>query len=213
MHIAVCTPARDQVHTSYAFDLANLVKYETSNGHSITPVFMEGTLIFDQRQKLAQAALDMGADYILWIDSDMRFPHDALERMVGHNLPIVAANYSTRRLPAFPTAYLDPDGQHPIYTKRGDTHLELAAFAGMGFMLTHIDVFNRIPKPWFFIPYSPEYSGGYDGEDVFFCRRAAEHHIPTMVDHLVSQRVRHVGSFEYSIDHANIPVPQKQAAK
>jgi hypothetical protein len=39
-----------------------------------------GTLIFDQRNKLAEAALNEGADYILWLDADMRFPKNTIER-------------------------------------------------------------------------------------------------------------------------------------
>lgn len=64
MHLAVCTPARDQVHTAFAFDLANLIGYFVGNrnGDRITPIVLEGTLIFDQREKLALMALDAGAD-------------------------------------------------------------------------------------------------------------------------------------------------------
>lgn len=213
MHLAVCTPARDQVHTAFAFDLANLIGHFVGNhrGDRITPIVLEGTLIFDQREKLALMALDAGADYILWIDSDMRFPCDAVDRMVNHNLPIVAANYSTRRLPLRPVAALDPTGKHYHHTVRGSSKIELVAHVGMGFMLVKREVFEKTPRPWFLMRVGDDIPGGLEGEDVYFCRKAAEQGFPTFVDDMVSQQVRHIGAFEYSSEHANISAP-KQAA-
>jgi hypothetical protein len=53
--------------------------------------------------------------------------------------------------------------------------------------------------------------GGLEGEDVYFCRKAAEHGFPTFVDDMVSQQVRHIGAFEYSCEHANIAMPKQVA--
>jgi hypothetical protein len=211
MHLAICTPARDQVHTAFAFDLANLMGHFVSNHRSdqITPLVLEGTLIFDQRQKLAQMALDAGADWMLWIDSDMRFPCDAVDRMIGHGQPIIAANYSTRRLPLRPVAALDPAGKTYHHTTRGSQKLELVAHVGMGFMLTRRDVFETLPKPWFLMRVGDDIPGGLEGEDVYFCRKAAEFGFPTFVDDMVSQQVRHIGAFEYSCEHANIAMPKQ----
>ena len=213
MHLTICTPARDQVHTAFAFDLANLIGHFVSNhpGDQVTPLVLEGTLIFDQREKLAQMALDAGADYILWIDSDMRFPCDAIDRMVGHGLPIIAANYSTRRLPLRPVAALNPEGTAYHHTVRGSQKLEMVAHVGMGFMLVKREVFEKLPKPWFLMSVGDHIPGGLEGEDVYFCRKAAEHGFPTFVDDMVSHQVRHIGAFEYSSEHANIAMPKQVA--
>jgi hypothetical protein len=213
MHLAICTPARDQVHTAFAFDLANLIGHFVGNhpGDQVTPIVLEGTLIFDQREKLAQMALDAGADYLLWIDSDMRFPCDAIDRMVGHGLPIIAANYSTRRLPLRPVAALDVIGTTYHHTVRGSQKLEMVAHVGMGFMLVKREVFEKLPKPWFLMSVGDHIPGGLEGEDVYFCRKAAEHGFPTFVDDLVSHQVRHIGAFEYSSEHANIAMPKQVA--
>jgi len=213
MHLAVCTPARDQVHTAFAFDLANLMGHFVSNhrGDQITPLVLEGTLIFDQREKLARMALEAGADWLLWIDSDMRFPCDAVDRMIGHDLHIVAANYSTRRMPLRPVAALDPAGEHYHHTVRGSQKLEMVAHVGMGFMLVSRQVFLTVPRPWFLMSVGDHIPGGLEGEDVYLCRKAAEHGFPTFVDDMVSQQVRHIGAFEYSCEHANISVPRQVA--
>jgi hypothetical protein len=53
---------------------------------------MQGTLIFTQRENLAEEALKWGAEYLMWVDSDMRFPKDTLEEMLKHNVDIVGVN-------------------------------------------------------------------------------------------------------------------------
>ena len=66
---------------------------------------VSGTLIADQRMKLARMALEGGADYLLFLDSDMRFPANAVRQLLKHDKHIVAANYATRRLPVKTVAF------------------------------------------------------------------------------------------------------------
>ena len=89
MKLAICVPCRDQVMAGFCFDLAKMVGYHSRNTDDEIQIYqMPGTLIFHQREKLAKTALDAGAEAILWIDSDMRFPSDTLERLLSHNLEI-----------------------------------------------------------------------------------------------------------------------------
>jgi hypothetical protein len=99
--------------TGFAFDLAKLCAYEgvtrCAKGGSLMIYQVPGTLIFNQRERLAEEALKDGADAILWVDSDMRFPKDALEILLSRDLPIVGVNATTRRFPIKPTALdIDP---------------------------------------------------------------------------------------------------------
>ena len=58
--IAVCTPARDMVHTQYAYCLVNMVCYHTLNTtDAVSLKIMQGTLIQNQR---ADLALDVRPD-------------------------------------------------------------------------------------------------------------------------------------------------------
>ena len=41
----------------------------------------------------------MSADEILWVDTDMQFPEDALLRLLAHDKDIVGCNYRTRTPP------------------------------------------------------------------------------------------------------------------
>ena len=59
--------------------------------------------------ELGKAALDMGADYVLWLDSDMTFPADTLERMLAtmqeKDLDILTGVYYRRRSPYTPVLF------------------------------------------------------------------------------------------------------------
>jgi ABC-type polar amino acid transport system ATPase subunit len=80
---------------------------------------VNGTLIADQREKLAMMALKHKADYMLFLDSDMRFPKNIANRLITHDKDIVACNYSTRRLPAKPVAWTNFSMQEFITTGQG----------------------------------------------------------------------------------------------
>jgi hypothetical protein len=158
-----------------------------------------GTIIPQQRHTLVMSAREANASHILWIDSDMRFPPDALLQLLAHGKPIVAANYSTRRIPILPTAEHRDKGY--LFTPPDASGLEEVTHCGMGLMLVEMGVFEAVLKPWFSIGYSPR-DAEYSGEDFFFCKRAKEAGFPTLIDQDLSKQVRHAGSIEYRAEHA-----------
>lgn len=204
-NIAICIPAHDQSPTLFSYDLARLmlrlgagpVANEKLGGVAL--YVLTGTYVHTARQELAEAALDNGADYILWLDSDMRFPADALERLLMHGQDIVGANYSNRGMPASFTA-VATDGQKML-TRPESTGLEEANGLGFGCLLTSAQVFARIEKPWFWFEYIPEI-GGQVGEDMLFARKAREAGVKAFVDHDLSQEIGHIGTIEYLAGHA-----------
>jgi hypothetical protein len=104
MIVGACVPARDEVHTAFAFDFAKMVGRDSRHrcskeGNGLKLYTMAGTLIFDQREKLVDAALAEGCEAILFIDSDMRFPADIIDVLLSREVPIVGVNAVTRRKP------------------------------------------------------------------------------------------------------------------
>ena len=77
MNILIAIPCMDMVSARFAQSLATLKKVG-----QCTVSFLMGSLIYDSRNKLAGYAVQMEADYMLWLDSDMVFPPDTLERMM-----------------------------------------------------------------------------------------------------------------------------------
>ena len=206
-HVAVCIPARDQVCTGFAHDLARL----SARWYAAAPPstrfdlnFNAGTLIADQRQKLAANAVKAGAEYVLFLDSDMRFPPYLLEHLIARTqqpgVDIVACNYPTRRTPVKTVAFSDFTKLECIYSN-DKVGLEAVDAIGMGAMLIKASVFERLPKPWFQICYLPT-AGMYIGEDIYFCKLAQAHQIKVWVDHDLSKEVRHIGAVEFSHDYA-----------
>jgi len=204
MKVAICVPCRDTVMTGFAFDLAKLCAYEgvtrCAKGGSLMIYQVPGTLIFNQRERLAEEALKDGADAILWIDSDMRFPKDALQILLSRKLPIVGVNATTRRFPVLPTA-LDYDQETKDLVKvtsKDKTGLEQVLGLGFGMVLIKKEVFQKVEKPWFWFEQTDK--GGTIGEDIYFCVKAFDKGFKTVLDHNLSKHIRHIGTYEYGWD-------------
>ena len=69
----------------------------------------------------------------------------------------------------------------------------------MGCMLTSIDVFDAVGKPWFNIGYDAR-TDDYLGEDMDFCLRARENGYKIYVDDILSRQISHLGTFAYTHD-------------
>ena len=202
MNLSICIPARETVHSAFAYDLCLLSTYwyaKSPEGSALNIHMVNGTLIADQRQKLAMMALQHGADYALFLDSDMRFPRDLAQRLIARNQDVVACNYSTRRLPAKSVAWSDFSMQKFV-TSHDRDGIEPIDAIGMGAMLVKTDVFRKLPAPWFQVVYSKS-AQAFIGEDIYFCQLAKSHGFKIHVDHDASKLIRHIGSFEFSHDH------------
>jgi glycosyltransferase involved in cell wall biosynthesis len=184
-----------------AFDLARMVNHIARNTeHEVNLYTSMGTLIFDQRNNMVESALEEGADYVLFIDADMRFPKDTLERLIAHGKGIIGVNATTRSVPVKATAKtleIDEDGtcNWKQISSKNKTGIEQADGIGCGVMLISKETLNAIPKPWFFFELLPE--NKLLGEDIYFCIKAKDVGIDTFIDHDLSQEIGHVGNYTY----------------
>jgi len=203
--LAILLPCRDIVHTSFAYDLARLTAYWSArhvpNGGALHLYTSQGTLIADQRQNLVIEALKVEADYVMWLDTDHRFPKDIVDRLHAHGKDVVACNYSTRRLPCKPIAFKDHHCRSLVYTKADSTGLEEVYAIGMGAMLERASVYRKLALPFFSIGYS-QAAQDFFGEDVFHCHKLRDAGVSVFVDHDVSKEVKHIGNFEFGNEHA-----------
>lgn len=201
--VAICIPSRGEMEIGTAFDLATLCGYDSRyrKGHQAVYT-VNGTLIFDQREKLAKEALRDGADYILWIDADMRFPKNTIERLIRANKDIVGVNATTRSVPVRATAknleidFEEKTNSWKQVSSKGKTGLERVTSIGCGVMLVKAEVFKNTPQPWFWFEMLP--GDKLLGEDVYFCVKAHDAGFETWVDHDLSNEIGHVGSYTYS---------------
>jgi GT2 family glycosyltransferase len=194
LKIAVLTPRQDTVGGGFSYDRSRL--FGSNGGLMIFEV--RGTIIPQSRAALANAAIEAGATHLLWIDSDMRFPPDSLARLLNHDKPIVAANYTTRRPPYLPTAETKNGF---LFTSPDSDGLVEVSHCGMGLMLVDTEVMRTIGEPFFAIGFNPK-DKQYVGEDFYFCKKARDHGFKVYVDQGLSKEVRHVGEVEFTYEHA-----------
>lgn len=198
LRLAVVVPTRSP-KVQHVASLARLMR-ELERDSRIAPSYIarSGSILPNLRASCAQAALDDGADVMLWIDDDMAFEPDTVWRLLAHDRDIVGTNYSNKALPG---QFVSRLAGEEIKTNEQTTGLSPADSIGFGLVLIRSRVFRALPKPWFAMPYVAD-RGYCVGEDWFFCRAAKEAGFDIWIDHDASREVRHVGDFEYTWHYA-----------
>jgi hypothetical protein len=192
--ISICVPTRDLCNSEFSHSYVKMVAHFCTHfvgkrQAEIINLMDIGTLLPDMRNTLAETSIGLGATHILWLDNDMVFPEDMIERLYQHGKPIVGGGYSQRKEPAKPVA--SKNGVW-VYTEEDSTGLEEVDFVGMGCMLVEAAVYEHLPKPWHNLGWSPE-KGAVIGEDVYFCRKARGIGASVFLDHDLSKEIGHVG--------------------
>jgi len=197
MKIALCIPARDTVHTVFAQSLANITAYLTKQNIDYSLHFVLGSVISNSRTQLVNEALEANADYILWLDSDMYIPVTIFKKLYAHKKDIIACTYSTRYKPYTNVAFMDFN--NPPTKLNASKGLHEVFAVGMGCMLVKTDVYKNLPRPWFNHAYNEELDD-FSGEDIWFCKLAAEHGYKTYVDCDTSNMLAHVGTKAFKLE-------------
>jgi hypothetical protein len=200
--LAVLIPCRDLLHSAHAMSLVEMVKFNTMNGID-TQVFMDAsTILLNQRERLAQQAVDLGSEYMLWLDSDMVFPATTAVRMLSHNEPIVAANYVRRQLPVKGVAYENiGDWENPLSFDVQDDLVPVEG-VGMGCFLMKTEIFTKIPKPWFDFGWTAA-SNDWLGEDMILCQKIAALGYSVKIDTVLSREISHLGTWAFNTNMLN----------
>ena len=148
------------------------------------------------RNDLVDKALAIGCTHGIFMDTDMCYHPKTIPQLLSHRLPVVAA-LSFRRYPPFDPIMLQgkPGAYYGIDEwKEGDL-VEVDA-TGAGCIMFDMQVFRRMPRPWFKFR-KLEGADENIGEDIGFCvdLKAAGYKIfvDTSVpsDHLTQLAVNH----------------------
>lgn len=196
--IAVCTASGRDPKWPYTYGITCLMATIGLHVSKATYHVEMGYATDYARNKLVRAALDGDFSHLLFIDDDMSFPPNVPERLVAHAVDVVAANYTKRQLPALPVA--QAKGRY-LFSK-GKTGLEEVDHAGTGMMMIRVELFKKLPWPWFKTSLREEATDPIVSDDVHFCRLAREHGYKIWVDHDLSQEIGHVGDMAYSHVHS-----------
>lgn len=171
MNTLIAVPCMDQVPAPFAQSLSMLNKVGTT-----AVSFNIGSLIYSSRDELAKRAIQMGADYVFWLDSDMTFKPDTLERLFKdkNKGDIITGLYFRRVAPFTPVLFdkLDIDENGCKWTEPKEIPNEPFEVAGCGFgcVLMPTDIFIDVQSKYnaMFAPI------GSVGEDLSFCWRARQ---------------------------------------
>ena len=175
MKILIAVPCMDQVPAPFAQSLAMLKKIE---GAECVLAMQMGSLIYTSRNNLAQRAIQMDADYVFWLDSDMVFEPDTLVRMMktlkDNNLDILTGLYFRRVHPYTPVLFdgLEIRGHICSWSEFHEIPDGLFEVGGCGFgcVLMNAGVFLDVQAKHgnMFAPIAN------NGEDIAFCWRARD---------------------------------------
>ena len=169
----------------------NLVDLLFSSHQSVNvPMhFLMGSNISDQRNKLVRMAQEYKADYVLFIDSDMMFPKDALARLMAHDRDIVGATYC-KRAPPFDIIGKTVSGDMPC------SGLVEAEWLPAGMLLIRASIFERMAFPWFYESYV---DGDIHSEDANFCDDARKAGLSVWLDCDLSFELAHLAVYPVTI--------------
>ena len=197
--LAILVPTRDLLHSAHALCLTEIVKLNTMNGIDTQVIMDASTILLTQRERLATFGQETGAEYLLWLDSDIVAPASTALRLLAHKEPVVAANYIRRQLPAKGVAYETIGNWGDPLPFEATDHLVPVEGVGMGCMLMRADIFDTIPKPWFEFGWSPE-SNDHLGEDMILCQKMAQAGYTVKIDTNLSMELRHLGTWAFGPD-------------
>jgi len=212
MKLAVCVPVSwEFVPTPFLisfvrlFGPSNLKAMNTKGVERCFHLFNRAFPLDYNRNTLVTKALELEADWLLFLDADMTFPPSLVPALIEDSLQsgaaIVSACYFKKRPPHAPVSSLlktpgDPQLLTPIETSyKGLVESDVV---GMGAALIHAAVFEEISRPWFEYEIYRKTGERTVTEDVPFCRRAKRAGFSILTDtRLICGHIRHAEVVEH----------------
>lgn len=192
MRIAVVVPSGAQMEARFVVALVSLFQFSERSGHDLVIINPQSSLIATGRNIGVTEALKRNVDYILFLDSDMVFPHTLLESLLHTQRRVVGATYVKRHLPTQFVHHETDDKQAPFL---GEGVREVARLP-TGAMLVKAEVFEAIGMPYFRCDYLED--GTELGEDYWFCDKVREAGYKVYLDADVSRAVGHLGVYAHT---------------
>lgn len=178
----------DLVHWRF---MASLMEMHKSPQHGL--IVRQGSIIDRSRNEIVRLMLDHPARFthLLFLDSDMIFPQNTLQRLLDLDVPVAGGLYYQRVPPFAPIVFKrDAQGSYtsfkPADLKSPEQNVDAL---GTGCLLIRREVLEQLVYPWFAI----QWQGSVQrGEDLYFCELCHQAQIPvTLATDLI---IGHVSS-------------------
>lgn len=206
MKTMIAIPCMDMIHTDTVISLTGLrISGEAKFAYSVS------SLVYDSRNSLARKAIVEGFDRVLWLDSDMTFEPDFLQRLNKDldetGADMVSALYVTRKGAIKPVIF-NKCGYDQTQTSAGrevrpyaetyydyprDSLFEVEA-VGFGGVLMNVSLLKDVEREYG-LPFAPMM--GF-GEDISFCLRVRDMGKKIFCDSRI--KMGHVGNHTFTED-------------
>jgi hypothetical protein len=197
VRVAVGYPSGELVSTQFMLHMVSMLM----RNKIPLATFVNGSSsrIAFNRNAVVEMAQQAQATHLLFVDSDMTFPSDGLQRLFMHQRDIIGATAS-KRIEGKDDAIGVTLDESRLQIPSPPVKMKLL---GPCFMLIRMEVFDKIRKPWFAEP--PNWmieEPGNDGlmpEDEYFCYQAIKAGYDVWCDIELSMEIGHRGPKTYYI--------------
>jgi len=165
---------------------------------------------------IQEEAVKYKFDYLLFIDSDVIFAFEDIQKLLAYQKDVIAGTYFAKSIPFFPVAgYYDInkiENGFPKVTKEQVSSKKLLEvdWVGCGFLLLKRKIIDKIEYPWFDmrvidLPKPAKRGGNITikkellSEDISFCTKIRELGYKIFLD--TSVLLKHIGKSNFTIEH------------
>jgi hypothetical protein len=194
--VSILVPTKDTVYSHFSYSLSNMIKLTTQMGIETHLFFDSSTILINQRERLINQAIEVGSEWVFWLDSDMMFPPTVLMRLLSHNQNLVGCNYMKRSYPFKTVAFTNTSDWENWIPIEYSNDLVDAEAAGMGCVLMKTELFKQLEQPYFEYTYQPK-TNDWGGEDFTLFKKFNKLGHTLKIDMNLSNEIYHIGTFAY----------------
>lgn len=185
MRILIAVPTYETIHTGTYKSIWDLDKC----GHEVLFEAITGYDVATARNRIAQKALDLNADFVLMVDNDITLPKDALKLLLEDAQDVNLGYYAHRdtdniyrgrtcickkyqengeKYYHFPLESEYSAEEMRKLAESGEKKIEIHG-GGMGCALIRTEVFRKAEYPWYDWVNYGDANRGLLSEDLYFC--------------------------------------------
>lgn len=196
IHVCVCVPSQGTWVADFGKSITLAFSYFAQHrvgqcrSQRLSLLTVSGSMLPFQRHELLKSSVQAGSTHTLFLDSDMSFPMDTINRLLERDKPVIAANCTTRAHPVVTTS-AGMDGKKVI--SKGKTGVQEILHTGLAVFMLKTELVKKLIPPVFMQEWVPVLRA-HCGEDIYFCHKLREEAGARIyVDHDLSIQVKHHG--------------------
>jgi len=147
--------------------------------------------VHDARNKMVDRAVASGSTHLLFVDSDISFPKDAVQKLIAQDKDVIGGMYNRREEGNLPTILME-EGDKLVIPETVPTETFPVFATGTGFMLIKLASLSKVEYPYFWFGVHKD---RMLGEDAWFCRQVQKAGLTVWCDPTLG--IKHIGTKEY----------------